>query len=228
MKAKKKFNQIIATVIATVICIGMMPMQKVNAAGVSVANNGNSSIVVSVDKGSHTGYVIHFVQEEDYDLYVIAFEGYDCSGFPSGDFYEDGAPYTAFIRTENSVTGSQYDNGPSFQTGDLVYVMVEFFDYYGGNYYIKDWCSESIIVGDASQVAVSSHTHSYEWIIITEAGIGQDGAEQYVCSCGDIKMTQTIPAASAYVNGLYGAIKMRIKTAQLIITPVTGQASVSM
>lgn len=50
------------------------------------------------------------------------------------------------------------------------------------------------------------HEHSYSWVTVQEAGIGQDGVEELKCSCGDVKERSVIPATQAYVNELMDSI----------------------
>ncbi len=52
-----------------------------------------------------------------------------------------------------------------------------------------------------------SHQHYYQWTILSDASLNEDGVEQYRCSCGDVKETLTIPASQAYIKELYGEIK---------------------
>lgn len=59
----------------------------------------------------------------------------------------------------------------------------------------------------ASELNASSHTHSYSWVTVKEASIGEDGLEEYVCSCGDVQERSTIPASAAIVNGFCNAVK---------------------
>lgn len=51
------------------------------------------------------------------------------------------------------------------------------------------------------------HAHSYSWVTVQEAGAGQDGMEEYRCSCGDVKERSVIPASQVFVKGLYGELK---------------------
>ncbi len=53
----------------------------------------------------------------------------------------------------------------------------------------------------------SPHTHAYSWITVQEANAGQDGMEEYRCSCGDVQGRSVIPAGEVFVKGLYGEIK---------------------
>lgn len=52
-----------------------------------------------------------------------------------------------------------------------------------------------------------AHEHSYSWVTVQEAGTGQDGIEEYRCSCGDVAERNVIPASQVFVKGLYGEIK---------------------
>ena len=51
------------------------------------------------------------------------------------------------------------------------------------------------------------HKHSYSWVTVQEAGVGQDGIEEYRCSCGDVAERSVIPASQVFVKGLYGEVK---------------------
>ncbi len=50
------------------------------------------------------------------------------------------------------------------------------------------------------------HTHSYSWVTVQEATVGQDGIEEYRCSCGDVQGRNVIPASVAFVDGFYDEI----------------------
>ena len=51
------------------------------------------------------------------------------------------------------------------------------------------------------------HVHSYSWVTVQEATTGQDGIEEYRCSCGDVAERSVIPASQVFVKGLYGEVK---------------------
>ena len=51
------------------------------------------------------------------------------------------------------------------------------------------------------------HEHSYSWVTVQEATTGQDGIEEYRCSCGAVAERSVIPASQVFVKGLYGEIK---------------------
>lgn len=51
------------------------------------------------------------------------------------------------------------------------------------------------------------HEHSYSWVTVQEATTGQDGIEEYRCSCGAVAERSVIPASQALVNGLFDALK---------------------
>lgn len=57
------------------------------------------------------------------------------------------------------------------------------------------------------QALEQGHTHSYSWVTVQEASAGQDGIEEYRCSCGDVADRSIIPASSAVVNGFCDSIK---------------------
>lgn len=88
----------------------------------------------------------------------------------------------------------------------------------GGNY----WCT--IINNNSTQGAVrgvnymfgrpadsssgmSTHTHSYSWVTVKEVSMGEDGLEEYRCSCGDVAERVVVPAREYYVKQLYGDIR---------------------
>lgn len=51
------------------------------------------------------------------------------------------------------------------------------------------------------------HEHVYSWTTVQEVSAGQDGIEEYRCSCGDVAERSMIPASQVFVKGLYGEIK---------------------
>lgn len=57
------------------------------------------------------------------------------------------------------------------------------------------------------QAPEQGHTHSYSWVTVQEASAGQDGIEEYRCSCGAVADRSIIPASSAVVNGFCDSIK---------------------
>lgn len=52
-----------------------------------------------------------------------------------------------------------------------------------------------------------THQHAYEWKVLTDPTIDQDGVYAYMCSCGDIREKQPISAAQVFVKELYGKVK---------------------
>ena len=52
-----------------------------------------------------------------------------------------------------------------------------------------------------------AHEHSYSWVTVQEATTGQDGMEEYRCSCGAVAERSVIPASQVFVKGLYGEVK---------------------
>lgn len=51
---------------------------------------------------------------------------------------------------------------------------------------------------------VSSHTHSFSWVTVTEPSVGVDGLEEYRCSCGLVEQSQVIPGSQFYVKNMFG------------------------
>lgn len=51
------------------------------------------------------------------------------------------------------------------------------------------------------------HEHSYSWVTVQEAGAGQDGIEEYRCSCGAVAGRNVIPAGMAMVKDLVRQIE---------------------
>ena len=47
-----------------------------------------------------------------------------------------------------------------------------------------------------------AHEHSYSWVTVQEASTGQDGIEEYRCSCGAVAERNVIPAGMAMVKDL--------------------------
>lgn len=60
---------------------------------------------------------------------------------------------------------------------------------------------------EPTKIEEPAHEHSYSWVTVQEAGVGQDGIEEYRCSCGDVVERSVIPASQVFVKGLYGEIK---------------------
>ena len=50
----------------------------------------------------------------------------------------------------------------------------------------------------------SSHSHSYSWNVVKAANCTVDGQGQYVCSCGQVKSTESIPATGHTSTKLSG------------------------
>ena len=57
--------------------------------------------------------------------------------------------------------------------------------------------------GSAKEV----HSHSYSWVTVQAPGVGQDGIEEYRCSCGAVADRSVIPATQAAVSGMMDAIE---------------------
>lgn len=60
---------------------------------------------------------------------------------------------------------------------------------------------------EESSSNVSSHTHSFSWVTVTEPSVGVDGLEEYRCSCGLVEQSQVIPGSQFYVKNMFGNIK---------------------
>lgn len=58
-----------------------------------------------------------------------------------------------------------------------------------------------------SSSKVSSHTHSFSWVTVTEPSVGVDGLEEYRCSCGLVEQSQVISGSQVYVKNMFGSIK---------------------
>ena len=52
-----------------------------------------------------------------------------------------------------------------------------------------------------------AHEHSYSWVTVQEATTGQDGIEEYRCSCGAVAERNVIPAGMAMVKDLVRQIE---------------------
>ena len=59
----------------------------------------------------------------------------------------------------------------------------------------------------STSTPTSTHTHSYSWVTVQEPGVGQDGIEEYRCSCGAVAERSVIPATQAAVSGMMDAIQ---------------------
>ena len=57
--------------------------------------------------------------------------------------------------------------------------------------------------GSAKEV----HSHSYSWVTVQAPGVGQDGIEEYRCSCGAVADRSVIPATQDAVSGMMDAIQ---------------------
>lgn len=53
----------------------------------------------------------------------------------------------------------------------------------------------------------NTHVHSYSWVTVQEASEGQDGIEQYRCSCGDVQETNVIPATQAVIEEMLAPVR---------------------
>ena len=96
-----------------------------------------------------------------------------------------------------------------FSSGKAVWDPLSDLELQGVEYYLfKVKSGSTASVSSSSTPAVrSNHQHAYEWKILTDPTIDEDGVYAYICSCGDIKEKQPISAAQVFVKDLYGKIK---------------------
>lgn len=118
--------------------------------------------------------------------------------------------YTFYLLVYDPNRGIDYDTmnvSREVQAGNTVYTV----DAKGGvDYYLfstnnatpstQPTISNTTASGD-------SHQHAYDWKILTDPTIDQDGVYAYMCSCGDVKEKQPITAAQVFVKELYGKVK---------------------
>lgn len=52
----------------------------------------------------------------------------------------------------------------------------------------------------SSDYQSDAHEHSFSWVTVQEAGVGQDGLEEYRCACGLVEGRNTIPGSQAVVS----------------------------
>ncbi len=211
-KKFKEAKKVIGIFLSIMLICSLIP-QTVHAAGMSVVNNGDSSITISVNYGGYAGYLASYMTEAEYSLLSPRLPG------EVGHEYT-GATYTGMkgdIMTASTISANGYGGllgNPSgaFVKGSVVYVLVFILseDTVAEKFTIVSYHTAAITIGDAPQTVAGSYahnTHSYEWVTITEPSLTQDGLEQYACSCGNVQLTQPIPAATVYIKGLYGAVK---------------------
>ncbi len=72
--------------------------------------------------------------------------------------------------------------------------------------YINQVAEQPVEYVESSPEA-SSHTHSFNWVTVTEPSVGVDGLEEYRCSCGLVEQSQVIPGSQFYVKDMFGNIK---------------------
>ena len=72
--------------------------------------------------------------------------------------------------------------------------------------YINQVAEQPVEYVESSPEA-SSHTHSFNWVTVTEPSVGVDGLEEYRCSCGLVEQSQVIPGRQFYVKDMFGNIK---------------------
>lgn len=67
--------------------------------------------------------------------------------------------------------------------------------------------TDAVPSSNPTKIEEPAHEHSYSWVTVQEAGAGQDGIEEYRCSCGAVAERSIIPASQVFVKGLFGEIK---------------------
>ncbi len=201
---KRRIKKVMGMLLPIMLICLLIPQKVHAAAGISEALEVNSYIVVTMDIDSYECGILLYLTQEEFDV----IDDESLHDLPETIPPNIGDKYTS----SGQCAASAYTlSGDSFEAGDVVYVLALFCNYDSDDDIdvIYDYDYQTIIIGGTSQNAAvtAAHTHSYQWVTVTEASQGQDGVEQYACSCGDVQMTQPIPASSAYINGLYGAVK---------------------
>ena len=149
-----------------------------------------------VDTLEEGGILIGEMQKEFGAVYVIGYKYYD--------EYDHGYEFLV----KNIINGVP-DNFQSLYY-DLKENPIRLDDYHGNlTYKLFKVKSGSAVSASSSSTpaARSNHQHAYEWQILTDPTIDEDGVYAYICSCGDIKEKQPISAAQVFVKDLYGKIK---------------------
>ncbi len=121
------------------------------------------------------------------NLYIFGSEG------------ERGLYYGALPATAYYVTEANYDVLKSTYTD--WYILKEKNSLPGGSTTPID------VSGSGTDSSTYSHTHAYSWVTVQEANVGQDGIEEYRCSCGDVQGRSVIPASATIVDGFCNAVK---------------------
>lgn len=130
-------------------------------------------------------------------VYVIGYKYFD-DGFNKG--------YDFFVK--NIIKGISYDEYKFYCISNVD--PFSFYDYKNSlTYKLFKVKSGSAVSASSSSTpaARSNHQHAYEWQILTDPTIDEDGVYAYICSCGDIKEKQPISAAQVFVKDLYGKVK---------------------
>lgn len=133
-----------------------------------------------------------FLPDTEYGVVVMV-------GFTpgSGEWPSD-APTPAELMKDAQVTINGRVTKLAFPSGGLGgYAVLEF----------EGETGASIAPAEAPAKAEETHAHSYSWVTVQEASAGQDGLEEYRCSCGDVLERNLIPACTAAVKGLCDSVK---------------------
>lgn len=133
-------------------------------------------------------------------VYVVGYEYGSEDGFEYCDFY------TKCYNNDENRVNDFYTIRSWFEDDDYDYQMDGHDEHV--TYKLFKVKSQSPIISSSPQVASGyTHEHTYDWKVLTDPTIDQDGVYAYMCSCGDIKEKQPISAAQVFVKGLYGKVK---------------------
>ncbi len=202
-KKNKGFKKIIGIFLPVMLICFLIP-QTVHAADFSAVSGEDCTITISVDYGSHSGYLFTCYTPENYSLMSATLAANVGKSYNIVSNAATYAGYKASLQTDTTATIGPYNRG------DVAHVVVYIVDDDGTDLTLVSLHTEAVTIGGAPQTATAAndnHTHSYEWITITEPSLTRDGVEQYVCACGDVQITQPVPAATVYIKGFYGAVK---------------------
>lgn len=102
-------------------------------------------------------------------------------------------------------TGNQLYMECVLPTG-MNYEVTAYWIEYGGAEVVYKVCLESDVPAGGSTnlsptvAPTEEHLHFFSWITTQEAGVGQDGVEEYRCACGLVEDRNTIPGSQAVAS----------------------------